>query len=337
MKKNLIALVLMAFTFNTYASVDSPLSKRIQNLNNIMISSHSVRADIISGDFDAVFSLYDNIESEKINMQHFSPTIGTTDVVNKLADDQRNIIDYAYNTVKNNTGKIIPRRNNNYKPNGLIVLGSTPKLGILESRLNQAYTLAIKYPNMPIILSGKGRKNNVIEADYMYDYLKDKGVETKRMYKESESLDTVGNAEFSYFTIQENPSLNKIKNWLVITNNYHAMRSLFNFSRIFPESYTISVLLAPLLPDGITNPDEDKILKNLIGKEIKSDSNEQFMELLRYNRYSINRHKFKSQNLTGKPCAILNEILLEHGLYKDNVDKFTNKFSQCYEGLDNNQ
>jgi uncharacterized SAM-binding protein YcdF (DUF218 family) len=327
MNNILIIFVLATFSFNTYA--DLRLSERMEDLNKIVISGKNIRTDIISGRFDKVFSLYNNIQSEKHNMQYFSSIIDTTNIANKLAGDQRDIIDYSYKTIKKNTGKIIPRTRN-YRPSGLIVLGATPKIGILESRLNQAYKFAVKYPDMPIVLSGKGLKEGVVEADYMYNYLIAKGVGEDRLYKESESLDTVGNAEFSYFTISENYELNEIENWLVITNNYHSMRALYSFSQVFPKNYTISVLLSPLLPDGVTNPNKDKILKDLVTNEVKSDSNEKFMELLKYHRYSVSRDSFKTKDITGKPCAILNEMLLEHDLYKDKVDKFMIIFSQCY-------
>lgn len=330
-------IALIALSFNAFASTVSPFNDRMESLNSIVISSNSIQQHIKTGDFDKVFTLYNNIKDEKINIEHFSTSIDTTTVVNNLTEDQNNILDFSYDTIKNNTDKIIPSNNHPEGPEGIIVLGATPKLGILESRLDQAYNLAIKYKKIPLILSGKGLKEGVVEADYMYDYLINKGINASRLYKESESLDTVGNAEFSYFTIIRNDSLSSIKDWLIITNNYHAMRSLFNFSHIFPDDYNLSVLLSPLLPDGVDNPEEDKILRKLVSDEIKSDTNRQFMKLLSYDQYDTLDDTFTKKNITGKPCGILTEILLNHNLYKDQSDKFIAKFSQCYKNARSQQ
>lgn len=329
MFKVLPILTLIMFSLGAQASTDTPLSDRIENLDNIVISSGNINNNIMEGNFDKVFSFYNNLEAEQETMEHFFPSVDTSDISQKMKDDQQSVINNVYDTITANTDKILPV-SADFTPKGLIVLGSTPGMGVLESRLDEAHKLAVTNLDMPIVLSGKGRKESVIEADYMYDYLLNKGVKAERMYKESDSLDTVGNAEFSYFTISEDEKLKNVTDWLVITNNYHSMRALLNFSRIFPDNYKIAVLLAPLLPEGVSNPDKDSILKTLIANEVKSDSNAQFMELLTYDNYNVVTYTFEPKDITGQPCAILNEMLVEHGLYKDKVSEFTAKFSQCY-------
>ncbi|EFP96820.1 YdcF family protein [Vibrio caribbeanicus] len=262
-------------------------------------------------------------------MQKFSNAVDTTPVIDNLDENKAVIANEAFNTVLRNTGKKFPK-SANFTPKGIIVLGSTPGKGILERRLDDAYKMAEEDKSLPIILSGKGRKEDVVEADYMYNYLIRKGLNGERLYKESLSLDTVGNAEFSYFTITENESLKDIRDWLVITNNFHAMRSLNTFQYIFPDNYRLEVYLAPLLPEGVTNPDRLKILKQLVTGEVKSASNLQFMELLTNQRFNNKEQLFKAENIAGQPCAILQGMLIKHPLYKEKVDELTQRFSECF-------
>jgi uncharacterized SAM-binding protein YcdF (DUF218 family) len=329
MLKSLSIAILIILSLGVQASTDTLLSDRMESLDEIVILKDNIQNDISDGNFDKVFYLYNSLKAEQETIKHFFPSVNTSKISKKMKDDQQSIIDNVYDVIKVNTGKVFPV-NTNFIPKGLIVLGATPGMGILESRLDQAYKLAIKHTGIPIVLSGKGRKKGVVEADYMYDYLLNKGIKAGRMYKESYSLDTVGNAEFSYLTISENKDLKRVNDWLVVTNNFHSMRALLIFSRIFPNNDKIAVLLAPLLPEGVNNPEKDSILKTLITNEVKSDSNDQFMELLTYDKYNNDIYSFESKDITGQPCAILNEILLKHGLYKDKVSELTSKFSQCY-------
>ncbi|MGF1683301.1 YdcF family protein [Photobacterium minamisatsumaniensis] len=329
-KLPLAALIVFSICANaaTRAS-DTLLHKRMKQLESIEVSASNVADNILEGHFDKVFDLYDNLNHELLAMKQFSSSVDTTLVIQNLEQNKIAIINEVFDTVLENTGETFPK-SANFTPKGIIVVGSTPEMGILESRLDDAYKIAMDNKSLPIILSGKGRKKGIVEADYMYDYLVSKGLAGDRLYKELLALDTVGNAEFSYFTITENESLKDITDWLVITNNYHAMRSLNNFQYVFPDNYNVAVHLSPLLPEGVTHPDRLTILKQLVAEELKSESNHQFMELLTYDRFKKKGQAFKPKTIAGQPCAILNEMLIEHGLYKDKVDELTVRFSQCY-------
>ncbi|SKA68613.1 YdcF family protein [Enterovibrio nigricans] len=332
MFKKIPLVVLIVFSIGADAHIitrDATLDQRIRELESIKVLPENINNKITEGQFDKIFELYNSLNDEQLALQKFSNLVDTDRVINNLDKSKAVIANEAFNIVLRNTGKIFPK-SANFTPKGIIVLGSTPGKGILERRLDDAYKMAIDDKSLPIILSGKGRKEGVVEADYMYNYLIRKGLNGDRLYKESLSLDTVGNAEFSYFTITENESLKDITDWLVITNNFHAMRSLNTFQYIFPNNYRLEVYLSPLLSEGVKNPDRLKILKQFVTREVKSVSNPQFMELLTNERFNKKEQQFKAENIAGQPCAILQRILIKHPLYNDKVDEFTERFSKCF-------
>ncbi|WP_281222859.1 YdcF family protein [Photobacterium sanguinicancri] len=327
MFKKLCIVIFAAVSINVNATSGITLGNRLDNLNEMSIPNALIKAQIERGDFESLFSLYRGLNQEKANVEYLSQSINVDEVVNKLTSVQQQVMNEAYNTVKTNTGRVLPV-DSNLVPSGLIILGATPKLGILESRLEQAYRLAMLYPDIPIIVSGKGRKAGEVEADYMHDYLVSKGLNSQRIYKEDVSEDTVGNAVFTYFRIEQEPALQNIKDWLIVTNNFHAMRALFNYQRVFPINMHIAVYLAPLLPEGMVNPEQDKILRDLVASEIRSDSNQQFLQLLKQAWFDTSSHSFEGKDISSQPCPILTEMLLHHELYKDKKEALTLSF-QC--------
>ncbi|MGF1692101.1 YdcF family protein [Photobacterium kagoshimensis] len=327
MFKKLCLLMLTAVSITVNATSGITIGNRLDNLNEVSISDAQIKTQIEAGDFESVFSLYRELNQEKMNIEGVNQTINVDEVASKLASVQQDVINEAYDTIKSNTGRILPI-DPNFVPSGLIVLGATPKLGILESRLDQAYQLAMLYPTIPVVVSGKGRKAGEVEADYMYDYLVSKGLDSQRIFQEVESEDTVGNAVFTYFRIDQEPVLQNIKDWLIVTNNYHAMRALFNYARVFPMNMQLAVYLAPLLPEGVVNPDEDKILKDLVASEIGSESNQQFLQLLKLTWFDSVSRLFIGKDITSQPCSILTEMLLHHTLYKNKPEPLTLSF-QC--------
>ena len=48
------------------------------------------------------------------------------------------------------------------------------------------------------------------------------------------------------------------------------------------------------------------------------------------NRLNNKEHLFKAENIAGQPCAILQEMLIKHPLYKEKVDELTQRFSECF-------
>lgn len=310
------------------AYATSPLNDKLANLHSVVISKDQIQNAIINNEFDKIFTLYLNLDNEQKRITKFDSVVNMLDIENNLKHSKTAVINHSHDLLKSSVNSIFPA-NEQYRPDGIIVLGAKSGLGILESRLDSAYELSIQYPDIPIILSGKGRDPSEVESLFMSKYLIKKGLLESRIYIEDESLDTVGNAVFSYFIISENTDLKERKNWLVVTNNYHSMRAAFNFKNIFPKDYNISVFLSPLLPSGMQHQEEDSIFYNLVRDEIKSSSNRQFIALLKSNRYNKETNAFISEDITGNTCLIFIEMLSSHNLYQNKVDYYTKKYPQC--------
>ncbi len=81
---------------------------------------------------------------------------------------------------------------------GAAVHGSIPSR-VLSERINAAYEFLIQYPEAKAILSGgKGRGENISEAECMYEHLVALGISPERLIKECESASTRENIEFSH-------------------------------------------------------------------------------------------------------------------------------------------
>lgn len=105
---------------------------------------------------------------------------------------------------------------------GCRVYGERPSLSMIE-RLEAAYEYLEENPDTVCIVSGgKGDSENISEAEAMYRWLTDKGIEPSRIYKEENSTSTVENIEFSKEIIEEN-GLNK--SIAIITSEYHTYRA----------------------------------------------------------------------------------------------------------------
>ncbi|MDP3093263.1 MAG: YdcF family protein [bacterium] len=82
-----------------------------------------------------------------------------------------------------------------------------------------------KFPGIPVLLSGRWsglakETPKITEAQAMKDYLVSKRVKTKRIYRETKSLDTISNAVFSK-QVMENEKHRSWKRILLITSDWH--------------------------------------------------------------------------------------------------------------------
>ena len=123
------------------------------------------------------------------------------------------MIDSATKTPPQNTTVIVL---------GCKVKGITPSI-MLKKRLNAAYEYLQANPNSKCIVSGgKGPKEDIPEAQAMYDYLVDKGISPDRIYQENASADTEENIKFSKKIIDQNNLGNKA---VIATDGFHQMRA----------------------------------------------------------------------------------------------------------------
>jgi uncharacterized SAM-binding protein YcdF (DUF218 family) len=128
----------------------------------------------------------------------------------------------------------------------IIVLGAgmTQNLQLLteaKERLNKAIEIFHKYHAKLIIVSGKYSYKfkgspNTTEAELMKYYLIEKGIPHHQIIKEEYSKDTFGNA---YFTRQYIIDPKRIKEFAVVTSDYHIPKSAFLFRKVYGPDYRI--------------------------------------------------------------------------------------------------
>lgn len=105
---------------------------------------------------------------------------------------------------------------------GCRVYGERASLSMVE-RLDAAYEYLTEHPESVCVLSGgRGEGENITEAECMYRYLVDKGIDASRLCKEELSTDTRQNLLFSRQLIEEqgmNPVI------AIATSEYHVYRA----------------------------------------------------------------------------------------------------------------
>ncbi len=105
---------------------------------------------------------------------------------------------------------------------GCRVYGERASLSMVE-RLEAAYEYLMEHPESACILSGgQGDGENITEAECMYRYLTNKGIDASRLYKEETSADTRENLLFSRQLI-EAEQLNPVV--AIATSEYHEYRA----------------------------------------------------------------------------------------------------------------
>ena len=105
---------------------------------------------------------------------------------------------------------------------GCRVYGERASLSMVE-RLEAAYEYLNEHPGADCVVSGgQGDGENITEAECMYRWLVDKGIEPSRIYKEDASTSTIENIAFTKEVIEENGLNEKI---VIVTNEYHIYRA----------------------------------------------------------------------------------------------------------------
>ena len=104
---------------------------------------------------------------------------------------------------------------------GCRVYGEAPSLSLRE-RMDAAYEYLNKYPETYCVVSGgKGVGESISEAECMYRYLTNKGIDGERIFKEDASTSTRENIAFSLQVIEEN---NLPSDVAIATSEYHQYR-----------------------------------------------------------------------------------------------------------------
>lgn len=128
------------------------------------------------------------------------------------------------------------------KETTVVVLGCQVKAYgpslMLTERLEAAYKYLNENEDLKCVLSGgQGANEPVSEAECMYNWLADKGIDKNRLYIEDNSTSTVENLTFSKRLIEENGLIPEIT---VITNEFHQYRANQIAKSLDMESYNVS-------------------------------------------------------------------------------------------------
>lgn len=125
-------------------------------------------------------------------------------------------------------GKILlsGTKQGNSQADYMIVLGAkvngTTITRALKYRLDEALEYAKQYPNTKIIVSGgKGEGEKITEAQAMFQYLTEHGMEPEKIIKEDISTNTYQNIENSKKLMK-----NTDESIIVVTNNFHLYRAI---------------------------------------------------------------------------------------------------------------
>ncbi|MBQ3600054.1 MAG: YdcF family protein [Lachnospiraceae bacterium] len=103
---------------------------------------------------------------------------------------------------------------------GAQVRGKTVSLA-LKHRLDATVSYLSEYPDTMVIVSGgQGAGEDISEAEAMYQYLIDNGVEPGRIIKEDKSTNTRENLLFSKIYVGQEQSV------LIVSNSFHVYRAV---------------------------------------------------------------------------------------------------------------
>lgn len=115
-----------------------------------------------------------------------------------------------------------------YEPKTLVVLGCRvigrqPSM-MLEERLEAAFDYLNNHQDAVAVLSGgQGADEEISEAECMFSYLTEHGIEANRLYIEDKSTSTKENIAYSHDIIMQQHLSDKIG---IVTNEFHAYRAL---------------------------------------------------------------------------------------------------------------
>ena len=134
------------------------------------------------------------------------------------------------------------------EPKVMVILGCKveswgPSI-LLQDRLDKALDYLEDHPDLTIVASGgQGLDEHQSEAQCMYDYLTDHGVDGNQILLEDQSHNTWENIRFTQaLLVQEGIDTSQM---LVVSNGFHLTRVRMLWDRAWEGDYTLSTLAAP--------------------------------------------------------------------------------------------
>lgn len=110
---------------------------------------------------------------------------------------------------------------------GAQVRGERPSKA-LNRRLEAAAEYLLENPQTKAVLSGgQGPGEDITEAECMYRYLREAGIEKERLLLEDESTSTLENLQFSAEVIEMDGNISAFESKVgILSNNFHVYRAL---------------------------------------------------------------------------------------------------------------
>lgn len=134
------------------------------------------------------------------------------------------------------------------EPKVMVILGCKveswgPSI-LLQDRLDKALDYLEDHSDLTIVVSGgQGPDEHISEAQCMYDYLTDHGVDADQILLEDQSHNTWENIRFTQaLLVQEGIDTSEM---LVVSNGFHLTRARMLWDRAWEGEYTLSTLAAP--------------------------------------------------------------------------------------------
>lgn len=134
------------------------------------------------------------------------------------------------------------------QPQVMVILGCKveswgPSI-LLQDRLDKALDYLEDHPDLTIVVSGgQGPDEHQSEAQCMFDYLIDHGVDGDQILLEDRSHNTWENIRFTQELLeQEGVDASQV---VVVSNGFHLTRVRMLWGRVWEGEYTLSTLAAP--------------------------------------------------------------------------------------------
>lgn len=134
------------------------------------------------------------------------------------------------------------------EPKVMVILGCKveswgPSI-LLQDRLDKALDYLEDHPDLTIVASGgQGPDEHQSEAQCMYDYLTNHGVDGNQILLEDQSHNTWENIRFTQALLEQEGI--DTSQMLVVSNGFHLTRVRMLWDRAWEGDYTLSTLAAP--------------------------------------------------------------------------------------------
>ncbi len=292
------------------------LSKRLERLATFHLDDDTIHKLLLSGKLDDRY----------IDIESVLEWLGQ--LAKLLPNEQKKLLEKARRNLESNCQQIISEYANYFQehdhigdelqapPDYVIILGANDS-AVLETRVQKGVETARKYPNAKFILSGGGIWTGETEAQKMQGIFEKQCDGGCEIYKEEDSLDTIGNALFSKLFIVQNGWGLQNRSIMVITSDYHAIRVLSIFKRVFDPKTRIIV-------EVIRTPSFEKqhILPELTIKEMSTAHHSNF-SIFRPEASLIRLEQdenLSEQENTWDESEIFYHMLMKHDMYRNRFD-----------------